>query len=109
VDIINPGKVKFELRDADLILNKRFLPVLGRSLVFMIAIGSGYETVLKDLTQFFFKNFIFIFSRPRQGFKNLQKIILPGFQSVDSPTCDTNRFSKPVFAYQLLQILLSQK
>jgi len=54
VDIINPGKVKFELRDADLILNKRFLPVLGRSLVFMIAIGSGYETVLKDLTQFFF-------------------------------------------------------
>jgi hypothetical protein len=54
VDIINPGKVKFELRDADLILNKRFLPVLGRSLVFMITIGSGYETVLKDSTRFFF-------------------------------------------------------
>jgi len=54
VDIINPGNVKFELGAADLILNKRYLPVLGQSLVFMIIVGSGYETVLKDLTRFFF-------------------------------------------------------
>ncbi len=53
--------------------------------------------------------FIFIFSRPGQGFPNFQKLISPGFQSIGSQTCDTNRFSKPVFTYQLLEILLSQK
>jgi hypothetical protein len=57
----------------------------------------------------FFFNFIFIFSRLRQGFKNLQKVNLPRFQSTGSPTCDTSWFSKLVFAYRLLQILLSQK
>jgi hypothetical protein len=28
--------------------------MLGGSLVFMIIVGSGYETILKDPTQFFF-------------------------------------------------------
>jgi hypothetical protein len=60
-----------------------------------------------DLVLFF--NFIFNFSRPGQGFKNLQNIILQMFQSASSPTCDTSQFSKLVFTYHLLEILLSQK
>jgi len=83
-------------------------PVLGRSLVLMRTVG-GYETVLKEPTWFFsfFKN---------SSFQDLGRVskfaktkISPRFQSAGSQTCDTNQFSKPVFTYQLLQFLLSQK
>jgi hypothetical protein len=57
--------------------------VLGGSLVFMITAGSGHETLKKTRPSSFF-NFIFIFSRLGHGFKNLQKIILPEFQSANS-------------------------
>jgi hypothetical protein len=72
VDIINPGNVKIELGDADLILNKRFLPVLGGSLVFMITARSGYETVLKHPTWFFFKFYFHIF-KTQAGFQKFAK------------------------------------
>jgi hypothetical protein len=31
-----------------------YVPMLGKSLVFMIIVGFEYEIVLKNLTQFFF-------------------------------------------------------
>jgi hypothetical protein len=83
--------------------------VLGGSLVFMITFESRYETLLKDTTGFFFRILFSYFQPPRQAFKNLQKINLLRFQSADSPTFDTSQFSKLVFAYQLLEILLFQK
>ncbi len=48
-----------------------------------------------------FLNYIFIFSRLGQGFKNLQNIISPRFQSASSVT-----WYQLVFVYRLLQILL---
>jgi hypothetical protein len=74
----------------------------------MITTGSGYETVLKDQTQFFLK-FYFHIVQAQAGLQKFAKKILPRFQSTGSPTCDTSQFSKPVFTYRLLEILLSQK
>jgi hypothetical protein len=112
VDTINSENAKFELGDADLILNKRFLQCwAGLSLlVFMITIKSRYETVLKDWTQFLFlKNLISYFQDPCKVFKICKTKFLPRFQSTDSTTCDTSKFSKLVSTYQLLEILFSHK
>jgi hypothetical protein len=49
-----------------------------------------------------FKKNIFIFQRPGDGFKNLQKIISPGFQSAGSHISYNSRFSKVVFKYWIL-------
>lgn len=50
--------------------------------------------------------FLFIFTRPKHGFKIVGKIISPNFQSINSHTFHTNLFSILVFTYWLSKILI---
>jgi hypothetical protein len=82
--------------------------VFGGSLVFMRIIRSGYETILKDPTQFFFLILFSFFQDPGR----VSKICKKNFTQVSKHWFSDMWYqsgSKPVFAYLLLQILLSQK
>ncbi len=84
-----------------------YVPMLGGYLGFMIIIGFGYETVLKDPTQFTF--FFFHIFKTWVGFQKFAKnIISPKFQSVNYHICDINQFSKLIITYLLLQIFISK-
>jgi hypothetical protein len=66
--------MEYGLVHAEVLYPRTTKPVLGRSLVFMITARSGYETVLKDPTQFFFFKFYFhIFKTLAVGFQNFCK------------------------------------
>jgi hypothetical protein len=64
--------------------------MLGGFLIFLRIAKFRYYNVLKDLIRFLFLKFIFIIKKPRHDFKNLQKLISFGFQSVDFHTFYNN-------------------
>ncbi len=83
--------------------------MLDKSLVFMITVGSGYETVLKDPTWFFFKILFSFFQDLGRVSKICKKNKIPGFQSTSSPTCDTSQLSKPVFHIPVIRNFIISK